>query len=148
MPRYSVAVQSTLTAASVPFATIKAGASARMRLVQLDLTLTSAVASDIALARSATATTTPTMVLGQAFDPTDLAAIGGVAIAWGTIGTANAISHWREQFPATIGAGWSIPWSAMGSLIVPSPGATGEIMIVNRGGGVCGTFNITLTWDE
>jgi hypothetical protein len=98
LPRYSVAVQSTLTAASVPFATIKAGASAR--------------------------------------------------IAWSTIGTANAISHWREQFPATIGAGWSIPWSAMGALIVPSPGATGEIMIVNRGAGVCGTFNITLTWDE
>jgi hypothetical protein len=146
--RYSVGVQSTLTAASVPFYTIKAGTGARMRLVELDIVLTSAVASDIAIARSATATTTPTIVLGQALDAADTAAVGGVAIAWATIGTANAISLARVQLPATIGAGWIWTWSAMAPLIVPAPSATGEIMLVNRGAGVCGTFNITATWEE
>jgi hypothetical protein len=105
LARYEVGFVTTLTTASVPFATIKAGSGSEMNIVELGLFLTSAVASDIALARSATATTTPTMVLGQAQEPSIRAATGGIAVAWGTIGTANATSLRRIQFPATIGAG-------------------------------------------
>lgn len=146
--RYEVAVASTLTAASVPFATLKAGATSRMHILEIGIFLTSAVASDIALARSATATTTPTMVLGQPVDPADIAGIGGIAIAWATIGTANSISLRRAQLPATIGAGIIWTWSAMDPLIVPSPGATGEIMLVNRGAGVMGTCVIYVAFEE
>lgn len=148
MPNYSVGVATTLTAASVPFMTIKAGAGSQMRITRIQLTLTSAVASDIAIARSATATTTPTIVLGQAFNPGDAAATGGVAVAWTTIGTANAISIDRVMFPATIGSGFVWTWSIMAPLFVPAPAATGEIMLVNRGAGVIGTFDAVVEWIE
>jgi hypothetical protein len=146
--RYEVAVASTLTAASVPFATLKAGAAERMRVLEIGLFLTSAVASDIALARSATATTTPTIVLGQAQDPSDSVATGGIAVAWTTIGTANSISLRRVQLPATIGAGIIWTWSAMSPLVLSVPSATSEIMFVNRAGVVSGTFNLYVIFDE
>jgi hypothetical protein len=148
LARYEVGFVTTLTAASVPFATIKAGSGSEMNITELGLFLTSAVASEVALARSATATTTPTMVLGQGQEPSIRAATGGIAVAWSTIGTANAISLRRIQLPATIGQGVIWTWSAMSPLVVPAPAATGEIMLVNRGGGVCGTFEGYIVFDE
>ena len=148
MPRYEVAALTTLTAASVPFATLVAGASSRMRILEIGITLATAVASDIALAKSATATTTPTKILGQQVDAADIAAIGSLAIAWSTIGTANSISMRRIQFPATIGAGVIWTWPDNDPLILAAPAATTELMFVNRGGGVCGTFTIYVAWRE
>jgi hypothetical protein len=146
--QYEVASLTTLTAASVPFATLKAGASARMKIREIGIFMVTAVASDIAIARSATATTTPTIVLGQALNPADIAAIGGMAVAWATIGTANAISIRRVQLPATVGSGIIWTWGDADPLVVPSPAATGEVMFVNRGAGVCATFDIYVSWEE
>ncbi|MDQ2995458.1 MAG: hypothetical protein M3R61_00160 [Chloroflexota bacterium] len=146
--RYEVASITTLTAAGAPFATIKAGAGSRMKIREIGISLVTGVASDIALARSATATTTPTIILGQAIDPADPAGIGGIAVAWTTIGTANLISIRRMQFPATVAAGVIWTWSDDNPLTVPSPAATGELMFVNRGAGVCATFDIYVSWTE
>lgn len=146
--RYEVAALTTLTAASVPFATVVAGASSRMKISEIGIFLATAVASDIALARSATATTTPTKILGQAVDAADPAAIGSVAIAWSTIGTANAISIRRISLPGTVGSGVIWTWPQGTRLILANPAATSELMFVNRGGGVCGTFNIYVSWEE
>lgn len=146
--RYEVAAQTTLTAASVPFATLVAGASSRMKISEIGIFTATAVASDIALARSATATTTPTKILGQVYDTVDPAAIGSLVIAWATIGTANAISMRRIALPATVGAGVIWTWPDTHRLILASPAATSELMFVNRGGGVCATFNIYVVWDE
>jgi len=146
--RYEVASLTTLTAASVPFATLVAGASSRMKITEIGIFMATAVASDIALARSATATTTPTKILGQVYDTADPAAIGSLAIAWATIGTANAISLRRIALPATVGAGVIWTWPESHRLILASPAATSELMFVNRGAGVCATFNIYVVWDE
>jgi hypothetical protein len=146
--RYEVAALTTLTAASVPFATLVAGASSRMKISEIGIVMATAVASDIALARSATATTTPTKILGQAMDAADPAAIGSLAIAWSTIGTANAISIRRVALPATVGAGVIWTWPESTRLVLASPAATSELMFVNRGGGVCGTFTIYVSWEE
>ena len=146
--RYEVANLTTLTVASVPFATLVAGASSRMKILEIGLSMVTAVASDIALARSATATTTPTKVLGQAVDTADPAAIGSLAVAWTTIGTANAISLRRIQLPATVGSGVIWTWSDTNPLTLPSPAATSELMFVNRGAGVCATFDIYVCWME
>lgn len=146
--RYEVAALTTLTAASVPFATLVAGASSRMKISEIGVFLATAVASDIALARSATATTTPTKILGQAIDAADPAAIGSLAVAWATIGTANAISLRRIALPASIGSGVIWTWPDSNRLILANPAATSELMFVNRGGGVCGTFNIYVCWEE
>ena len=146
--RYEVAGLTTLTAAGLPFFTIKAGALSRMKIREIGFSLVTGVASDIAIARSATATTTPTMILGQANDPADPAGIGGIAVAWTTIGTANAISMRRMQFPATVASGMIWTWGDDNPLVVPSPSATGEIMFVNRGAGVCATFAIYVAWTE
>jgi hypothetical protein len=148
MPRYEVAGLTTLTAASVPFATIVSGASSRMRIFEIGMFMVTAVASDIAIARSATATTTPTKILGQASDPADIAATGSIAVAWTTIGTANAISIRRIQLPATIGSGVIWTWPDTDPLLAPVPAATSEIMFVNRGAGVCATFDIYVCWRE
>lgn len=146
--RYELSARTTLTAASVPFLTMKAGAASRMKILEVGIFMVTAVASDIAIARSATATTTPTMVLGQQSDPSDPNAIGGLAVAWGTIGTANTISMRRIQLPATIGSGIIWTWPDTNPMVVPSPSATGEIMLVNRGAGVCATFDVYVTWME
>jgi hypothetical protein len=146
--RYEVAALTTLTAASVPFATLVAGASSRMKITEIGIFMATAVASDIALARSATATTTPTKILGQAIDAADPAAIGSLAVAWSTIGTANSISLRRISLPATVGAGVIWTWPSDTRLILASPAATSELMFVNRGGGVCATFTIYVSWEE
>lgn len=147
--RYEVAALTTLTAASVPFATLVAGASSRMKISEIGIFMATAVASDIALARSATATTTPTKILGQAVDNGgDPAAIGSLAVAWATIGTANSISLRRISLPATVGAGVIWTWPDSHRLILQNPAATSELMFVNRGGGVCATFTIYVCWEE
>lgn len=151
MPVYSITGRTTLVAATAtPLAMLlKATTGSIARVSEVGVSMATAVASSIGLARSTTATTTPTSLgTPTPMNNRDAAGTAISAVAWATIGAATGGAFRRIALPATVGAGWV--WMFDEPYIVGDQvsAATGELMLVNMVAVVPGLIDWYVSWRE
>jgi hypothetical protein len=117
---YNTGVRTVSLTAAAGFADLRAGASTRLRVTEIGVSLGVAGASPtLGLVRETALGTASTSVVAQAEDPTDGASSATVGTIWSTAPTYGAVYMRRVTLPATIGAGWVWSWSEQNPLIVP-----------------------------
>ena len=141
---YSVAAASTATTTGAPIATIRAGASSRIRLRELGVFCNAATASAVGLIRASNTATASTSVLGQAYDTGDPASIANLDTAWSAAPTIGTAYMRRVQLPAAIGAGviWQFDDLAVG------PAGTASLVLWNFSGSTNSVLQIYAVWEE
>lgn len=152
MPMYTISGRTTAVTATAnaPLAMLlKAPSNALMRISEIGITLATAVASTLGLARSTTATTTPTSLgTPTPLNPRDSAATGVAAVAWTTVGAATGIPLRRVTLPATIGGG--IVWQFLPEELIldGSVAATAELFLTNLVAVAPGLIDTYIQWRE
>jgi hypothetical protein len=146
MAKYSAAVTTPAPATLAPFATIRAGASSRIRLLELGVANNAATASSIAVQRATNTFVPTTSLLGQPNDLGDPASIGAVDTTWSTAPTINTLIKLRQVvLPATIGAGWV--W-VLPEPIVLGPAGVGALVVWNFGAAAASALSLYCVWEE
>lgn len=144
MARYHVAFTTPAAAAGAAFADLRAGASDRVRVLEIGLFHTAATASTPSLERSTTLGTTSTTVVPQPGDPAEPACNAVVGTAWSAAPASTAVPMRRVGLPANIGAG--IIWTfGYGDLLIP---VNGSLVLMNRAAGAAGICTGYITFDE
>jgi hypothetical protein len=146
MAKYQVSVTTPAAAASAAFATIRAGASSRVRLLELGVFTNAATATSVALTRATNTFVPTTSIIGQPYDTGDPTSIANVDTAWSTAPTVTIANSLRRiALPATIGAGviWTFdPMFAVG------PAGVGGLVLWNFGSGAGSALNVYAVWEE
>lgn len=145
MARYSASATKTSTAAAGWVFQIRQGASTRdLKLFEIGLFSSSAVAGTYGLVRSSSVGATFTSVLGQAEDPQSTTASGVIDTAASTAPTAASTTNFFRTaiFSAAVGAGviWTFP---TGLLMTAGAG----VQIYQSTSSAVG-LNIYAAWDE
>ena len=146
MAKYQVSVTTPAAAASAPFATIRAGASSRVRLLELGIFLNAATATSVALIRATNAFVPTTSIIGQPYDTNDPASIANVDTAWSTAPTVTVANSMRRiALPATIGAG--VIWT-FDPMLAVGPAGTAGLVLWNFGSSAGSALNVYAAWEE
>lgn len=112
MARYEIGVAKTSTAAAGLICQLRAGSARDVRVFEIGVTATTAVAGEIALVRpTAVGATFTSSAVGAALDSATSAGVAVVDTAATTAPTIGTNYMRRFQLPATIGAGviWTFP---------------------------------------
>ena len=145
MAKYSISATTSAAATVAPFATIRAGSSSRVRLLELGIFNNAATASSVALYRATNTFVPTTSVLGQQYDTNDPASIANLDTAWSTAPTVTAASSLRRvSLPASIGAG--VIWQF--DNLVLGPAGTAGLVLWNFGASTASALNIYAVWEE
>ncbi len=132
MPIYSVARRTSNVTIANPCIEIIAGATYRVKILEISIIMAAATASEFGIGRPAAIGITPTTpVTFLAEDPLEAAATITCALAWATPPTVPANYFRRCSLAAAVGAGIVFPFpkglyiTASSSIIVWNISATG-----------------------
>lgn len=136
MAIYEMAAITPAAAAGAAYCTVRGAAGQRVRVVEIGISATTAVASSIGLDRPANTPVATTSVLGRKRDPADAASIANIDTAWSTAPTVPSAFMRRVVLPATIGAGWVWTFTDENPLILDTAaGANQWVVLWNFGAG-------------
>lgn len=127
MAHTSLAGTKASTAAAGPIVQFRAASAARdVRVFEIGVFATTAVAGEVGVGRPAAIAVTPAtpigpIAAGNGYDNVSGAGAALIDTTWGTAPTAPAIPWRRYSIPATIGAG--IVWRWAEGIVIPSGGA-------------------------
>lgn len=142
MARYSLGSRTTGTASGAAAWEFRTGASYRGKIMEIGISLATAVASTLGLGRPAAIGVTPTTpVTLLALDPNDGPSVNQTALAWATGPTVPTAFIKRITIPGTIGFG--VIWQWANGLIVP---ASSSLVIWNLA--LNGLFDVYVDTDE
>lgn len=153
MATYEASVRTSVTTASVPFASFRSSTTQRSEIKEIGLSVVTAgnAPNSIGIARSTALAVTPGgTAVGIARDPGAVATTGQLQTTFATAPTFTAGAFLRRwTFPATVGAGlvWNFDITRM--LIVNLGNvATGELVFVNTNATAISTFDLYIAWEE
>jgi hypothetical protein len=122
MARYSIGFAKTTGAAAGLLAQLRTGTARDLRIFELGIFTTTAVAGEVGLIRpSAVGATFTSTATGSPEDPSSAAGVAVVDTVAGTAPTIGTNYMRRIQLPATIGAG--VIWTFPTGLVVPTSGS-------------------------
>lgn len=145
MAPYTVGFTKTAPAANSAAVDLRAGASERLRIREIGIFNSTAVASSLGLIREATMGTASTTVAGQPEDPGDATATGLVGTAWSAAPTIGATYLRKIILPNVIGAGLIWSWPPGEELIIP---VSAGLVIWNFGAAAAAALEGYIQWDE
>jgi hypothetical protein len=129
---------------------LRAGASNRMRIAEIGVSVVSAptTAPSFQISRAtASLGTASTSQAGQTLDPSDVAATAVLESAWSAAPTINTTYHRIMALATTAGGGFIWTWDDSAPLIIPAGGAL-QITNANASGATTGTFAAYVVWEE
>lgn len=145
MALYGAAAATPAPALSAPYAVIRAGAGARIRLKQVGFFLNAATSSTIGLYRASNTPVPTTSALGAPYDTGDSAGTGAVDTVWSTAPTVSGTPFRRILLPATVAAG--VIWQ-FDDLVI-GPNGTGALVVWNFNGAAGGSvLQMYADWEE
>jgi hypothetical protein len=142
---YEIGVSKAAAATATAYGQLRAAATTRLRIREIGISQTTAVASSIGLIRPATEGTASTTQAPQAIDPADTATSALFATAWSTPATIGTIYMRKIVLPATIGAGIVWQWPDDSPLTVP---INSSILLWNFAGATSAAVEIYISYEE
>lgn len=112
MARYNIGWTKTTTAAAGGIVALRGSSTRDIRIFELGIFSSTAVAGEVGLIRpTAAGTASTSTAVGAALDSASAAGLATVDLAWSSAPTIGTNYMRRIQFPATIGAGviWTFP---------------------------------------
>lgn len=144
MAKYRVSVLASAALTNAPIAAIRAGAR-RLKIKQITLILTTAVQSQIGVARTATVGTASASTTPPPLDSNDAVSDGAVDTAWSAAPTVAATPIYFERATIANAIGNGVVWTFIDPLVV-EPSAS--VALWNFAASSSGDIQVSVLYED
>ena len=148
MPRYTAGITSTAAASGAAYAKIKAGATRRIYVREIGITVAASTLSPVGIGRPATEGTNSATTVPVPEDAGDATTGAVLETAWSVAPTVPAVFMGKMVIPATAGAGFIWTWPGAGSDKCLVVAVSTGIILWNYGGSAGSALDLYIVYEE